>query len=51
MKEVFFVTKVNADLSITLASNTEFASYAEAQAAIEKLPNGTYQVQKFFQKG
>lgn len=48
MKEVFYVATVNADMSLTLLP-TQYASYGEAQAAIASLPNGRYQVQKFFE--
>jgi hypothetical protein len=48
MKEVFYVATVNADLTLSLLL-TEYTTYPEAQAAIQTLPAGRYQVQKFFE--
>jgi hypothetical protein len=48
MKEVFYVAKVQKNLTLILLE-TEYNSYSEAQKAIESLPKGRYQVQKFFE--
>jgi len=49
MKEVFKVAEFDTQGNLRLKS-AEFATYPEAVAAIEKLPTGTYQVQKVFIK-
>jgi len=48
MKQVFFLAKVNEDMSLSLLP-THYASYQEAEAEIPNLPKGRYQVQKFFE--
>ena len=47
MKEVFFIAKVNKDMSLQLLEG-EYESYSDAMTAIALLEPGTYQVQKFF---
>ena len=49
MKEVFRIAEFNKDGNLALKPQ-EFLSYSDAMIEIEKLPSGTYQIQKVFVK-